>query len=457
MSFERARKVADAVLYEGYVLYPYRASAAKNRLRWQFGVVAPRGYSQSGGGETWAMQTECLVEPADGAVIDARVRFLQFQARTVEEAVDPARDVFRAVDVLDVGGRRLVSWDEGVEREVELRPIVLADVADGEHVLSVAVPGGRDVEGVPGPDGSQAARIVRERWPVAAVVRISAQPCGRVLKLRLRLENVGEWPAAAALDRALALRRSLIGAHTLLAVQGGRFVSLLDPPDWAAAAAATCANEHTWPVLAGPEGADDIVLSSPIILYDHPAVAAESPGDLCDATEIDEILSLRILTLTDEEKREARATDERARAILDRTESMPPEVFERLHGAIRSLETPVAAPSVPTGWEALEGPPGLDAGTDAVEVGRVRVTKGSRVRLCPSRRADAMDMFLRGRAARVEGVFRDVDGQTHLAVTVEDDPAADLHGAYGRFFYFAPDEVEPLVEDAAATAGGADR
>ena len=76
------------------------------------------------------------------------------------------------------------------------------------------------------------------------------------------------------------------------------------------------------------------MLSSPIILYDYPQIAAESPGDLFDSTEIDEILSLRIMTLSDEEKAEIRAGDEQARRILERTESLPPEQFMKLHGAL---------------------------------------------------------------------------------------------------------------------------
>jgi hydrogenase maturation protease len=79
------------------------------------------------------------------------------------------------------------------------------------------------------------------------------------------------------------------------------------------------------------------MLSSPIILYDYPQIAPESPGSLFDGTEIDEILSLRILTMTDEEKREMRQSDEYARQILERTESMPQEQFMKLHGAMRGL------------------------------------------------------------------------------------------------------------------------
>jgi len=175
-------------------------------------------------------------------------------------------------------------------------------------------------------------------------------------------------------------------------------------------------------VLAAPD--DDVVLASPIILYDHPELAPESPGDLFDATEIDEILSLRTLALTDAEKAEARATDPRAAEIIDRVDDMPPEIWERLHGAIRTLR-PVAP-----GGDASEGP-GLLVGT--------------KVRLRPGRRADAQDMFLAGRVATVARLETDYDGQDHVAVTLDDDPGADLHDWYGRYFYFAPDEVEPVV------------
>ena len=125
----------------------------------------------------------------------------------------------------------------------------------------------------------------------------------------------------------------------------GAFVSLLEPPDWAAEAARGCRNVHTFPVLAGPGGGASVVLSSPIILYDHPQIAPESPGDLFDAAEIDEILSLRILTLTEEEKREAKR-DPRARGLIERTEGLSAEQMSRLHGAIRELR-PVAQPLQP--------------------------------------------------------------------------------------------------------------
>ena len=187
-------------------------------------------------------------------------------------------------------------------------------------------------------------------------------------------------------------------------------------------------------MLIGEEGDADVVLSSPIILYDHPAVAPESVGDFCDATEIDEILALRVLTLTDDEKAEARGTDARAAAIVDRCDDLPPEVWSRLHGAVRSLRPVEESPADSDGSvEPVALPwwdPGVDSEvdpwTDTTWVGGVQVGKGTPVRLRPSRRADAHDLFLAGRTATVAGVFKDVDGAEHVAVTLDDDPASEL-------------------------------
>jgi hydrogenase maturation protease len=120
-------------------------------------------------------------------------------------------------------------------------------------------------------------------------------------------------------------------------VQDGRFVSLLAPPEQISELAASCKNVGTWPVLVGEEGERDTLLSSPIILYDYPQIAPESAGDLFDGTEIDEILALRIMTLTDDEKREMSQSDERARQMLERTETLPIEQLMKLHGVLRNL------------------------------------------------------------------------------------------------------------------------
>jgi hypothetical protein len=287
---------------------------------------------------------------------------------------------------------------------------------------------------LPGTSGHDGHLTVHERWAVSGAVRMTSEALDTVPplhRLRIRVENVTAWVLPGA-PREEALRASLLGAHVLLSVSGGAFVSLLDPPAWAAAAAAGCRNVRTYPVLAGDAGRRDLLLSAPVILYDHPEVAPESPRDLFDATEIDEILTLRILTLTDEEKREMRATDPRLAALLDSVERLGPGDMSRLHGAARQL-LPVAPP------------PGERPAPIRIEVGGASVGPGSRVRLRPGpRRTDAQDMFLHGLTATVETVMRDVENRDCLAVTLDADPGAEILRWHRRFLYFYPDEIEPL-------------
>jgi hypothetical protein len=432
-----AMALADTVLYEGYALYPYRRSSGKNRVRWQFGVLAPRAWVDSGGPvsdgvagstESWWQQTECLLEAPGSATVRVRVRFLQTQAKAVEEALSDG--TFRPVERLDLGDRTEVPFDEAVSREVEVAAR-LDDLLAAELVHPFGAPAVRRAEPVRDGRGRQTGRLVRTSYRLSGTLRMAAEQVAApfpLLRLRIGIENA-DFDTPAHLGRDEALRRALLATHCLVATDNGSFLSALDPPEWAAPAAAGCRNVRTFPVLAGRPGSSDQVLCAPIILYDGVTVAAESPGDLHDAAEIDEILSLRTLTLTEEEKREARGTDPRVAALLDRVEGMPPEVMAKLHGAIRSLQP---------------GQPG-PASTDAVLVEGVRVRRGSRVRLDPRRRGtDAHDMFLAGRTARVEAVLRDVDGSQHVAVTIEDDPSAELHQWYGRFHYYRPDEIHPV-------------
>jgi hypothetical protein len=411
-AFAVARAVADTVLFEGYVLYPYRASSRKNQVRWQFGVLAPAGGAT--GGEPSAARTECLVEMGERCGLDVRVRFLHVRSRT---GAGP-------------------DWDEAEVREVDASTPL--DRLDGELAIPFAIPGGEETDG----------DVRRRTEPLCGVVRIAAERFDgpySLARLRITVENT--TPGDPSATREEMLRRSLVSAHTLLAVRDGEFVSLLEPPEWARAAAESCRNEHTWPVLVGEPDRRDVMLSSPIILYDYPAIAPESPGDLFDATEIDEILTLRTMALTDAEKQEARATDERAAAVIDRVDGLPPEMLDRLHGTLRYLRDVTGEPEGPEIGDVPWWDPGADDSVnpehDAVAVPGGLATRGSKVRLHPAPRStDAQDMFMAGRLATVAAVFLDVDGASHLAVTVDDDPAAELNQWVGRYRYYAPDEVE---------------
>lgn len=342
MNFEPLEKIANAVLYEGFLLYPYRKSSVKNQHRWHFGTLGAKH-----GADRTMMQTECLVEGGTLTLLDVKIRFLQGEIE---------RDV--CLDKLsphDPPPRRLFSFSP-IEGAVEVES-----------------------------------------------VRVTEQ----VFRFTIRILNLSEQTSGPC---------EMLSTHTLLAVREGAFLSLLDPPEDYRIAAKECRNVATWPVLAGREGERGLMLSSPIILYDYPQIAPESPGDLFDGTEIDEILTLRVLTLSEEEKQEARAGDDRARDILDRTEALPPEAFAKMHGAIRGLRNAV----------------------------KLQFREGDRVRLHPRKRADIFDIALDGKIAIVESVERDFEDNIHLAVTVAEDPGRDFGIAkqIGHRFFFGPEEVE---------------
>jgi hydrogenase maturation protease len=336
--------IADAVLYEGYILYPYRPSV-KNRQRWTFGGLYPAAWCRAGSGDASACQTECLVSGGPATRFEAVVRFLHLTARQPAEVAPPlaewpagAEPPLRPVEALRVGGRLFPTWQEAEPREVPLEEVALGELAAHPRQRPFALPGGRRVETVRGEGGQIVGALVREQRPVEGVVEAGAREVGDGLyRVALRVANRTSLAGAGEPGRDEVLLHALVSTHALLGVSGGEFVSLLDPPERWREAASGCRNVGTWPVLAGEERRRDTMLSSPIILYDYPQVAPESPGDFFDGTEIDEILTLRIMTMTDEEKREMAAVDERAGALLARTEAMAREQLLGLHGTVRGL------------------------------------------------------------------------------------------------------------------------
>jgi hypothetical protein len=260
MSDDVVRRIADAVLYEGHMLFPYRLSALKNQQRWTFGGVYPAAYARTTGDRSH-VGFECLVEGGEPRV-DVQVRFLQIVRRD--------------------------DRDEAVERRASVGTI--------------------------------------ERGPLRARVEARTEELRDGLhRLSASIENTSHWSGR---ERDEALRHTLASAHAVARVEGGSFVSPRESSD-------ELRNEGLWPVLVGEPGDRSTILASPIILDDYPRVAPESPGDFFDGGEIDQLLVLNILGLTDAEKEEVRAGDPRARAVLERTEAMTEDDLLHLHGTWR--------------------------------------------------------------------------------------------------------------------------
>jgi hydrogenase maturation protease len=364
MNLDRVEKIANAVLYEGYILYPYRPTAVKNQQRWNFGALCPPSYSQAQGEtEACLMQTECLVRGDERTTLDVKVRFLHLLAREVGKLTPPLQELpegelpdFQTLAAMEVGGQIYQTWQEAVEREVRAEGFNLDElIAAGGRRQAFTFPSNLETQPLREPGGQTLGVIVRRQQEIEGAIEMRVEDCGlridkteqwsfnpqspipnpRLFKVTVRILNLTSMLDAQLKSRDDALMRSLVSTHTILTVRDGEFVSLLEPPPSLREMAASCRNTGTWPVLVGEEGERDCMLSSPIILYDYPQIAPESAGDLFDGTEIDEILTLRIMTLTDEEKREMRGVDEHARRILERTETLDPEQMMKLHGAMK--------------------------------------------------------------------------------------------------------------------------
>jgi hypothetical protein len=341
-------EIVKAVLYEGYMLYPYRPSAVKNRQRFNFGVVYPRTYGEAqGGSDAWTMQTQCLLLGNAETQCMVRVRFLRLVTRSIGKLLAPssepspvAAEAIEHVERLEVNGRTFLPWQEAAEEVIEVMEFNLSALAARPMQWPFRLSAKQDREAILNEGGLIVGIILREKAGIAGIIELAVDRVKEgVFKLTTRISNISWIEGVGAVSREEALGRSLVSTHTILEVRDGEFVSLVDPPEAYRELANACQNVGTWPVLVGEEGQRDTLLSSPIILYDYPQIAPESPGELFDGAEIDEILSLRIMTMTEEEKREMRESDERARQILERTESLPKEQLMKLHGALRGLRT----------------------------------------------------------------------------------------------------------------------
>jgi hypothetical protein len=330
---DAAKKIAEAVLYEGYLLWPYRRSARKNQQRWTFGGVYPREYSVARGeDDPWIMQTQCLVQGDGESVIEVGVRFLHVVERKVAKKTGEALEF---VDELRVGGELYLSWDEAAEREIAVGRFKLSQLVGASEQVEIDIAGGSTEEPLAEPAGEAVGALVRSWRPLRGVVEVGSELLQEeIFRVTARITNTTPW---AGEDRESTLRQTFVSTHTTLDVEAGEFVSLIDPPEELREAAEGCENLKTWPVLVGEEGERGTMLSSPIILYDYPQIAPESPGDLFDGTEIDQMLILNVLNLTDEEKEEMRASDPRGREILERCESLSPQELMRLNGTFRDI------------------------------------------------------------------------------------------------------------------------
>lgn len=370
-------ELVRTLLWEGYALYPYTPGATKNATPTPFGIVYPPVYAAGAPTTFDRVRMQAIAEGGEDAPLAVSVRFLE-----------------------QTGARHV-----GAERRVELPPASLAALAAEAVSLDFAFD------------------AVRGR------VRMAAQPFdGGLTRVTVCVHNTTEVPAG--LDRAGALRASLLSTHVVARVGGARFLSPVAPPEHAAGAVMTCTSVNTFPVLASD--ADDVLLGAAIALPDHPRIAPESRGDLFDGTEIEEALLLHLHALSDGERAEIAEQDPAVREMLERAVRTTPADIVALHGRVT-----VRDPAPPADSQEVRG-------ERQVVVDGVSYERGARVRLRPAEGRNAQDHLLTGRPATIERIYLDYEDRVHLCVTVDDDPGQALMRDIGRYLYFKPDEVEVI-------------
>jgi hypothetical protein len=359
-------RLLSTLLYEGYALYPYTPGATKNATPTPFGIVYPPAYA-AGGPHT-------------------------FDRARMQLVLEPGSSVSGTLAFLESSGARHQSVSRRVEIEADATVEFAFDSVQGRLRLATA--------------------------PLA----------GGLVRVAMCVHNT--TPVPEGLDRAAALRASLLSTHLVARSPGGRFASPISPGPAAAPHVAHCEHVNIFPVLA--TDSDDTVLGATIVLPDHPQIAPESHGDLFDATEIEEALLLHVLALSDAEREQIAQQDPKVREMLARADAQGPEALARLHGRVTVTDLP-----------PLHRPGPADvAGEPVISVDGVTYRRGAKVVLRPGFGAAPQDGVWAGRVATIERIYRDYEDGVHLAVTVDDDPGQELMRDIGRYLYFKPAEVE---------------
>jgi hypothetical protein len=248
--------VVQAVLYEGYMLYPYRPSSVKNRQRWTFGGVYPQAWSQASGSDPWLMQSEFLIRGDARTRMDVRPGFLQVIDRIVLEAPlasqgdEPvsATQLAREVPRLDIDDRRFYPWQEAAERHIRIPEIALGELLAAPREISFSFDAGSDLETLTDRIGAVRGALRRTHCRLTGRVELAAARVAEgVYRLTTRILNETPLSQAKTLKRDAASLYALVSCHTVLRVKGGECVSSIDPPAGLEAAAALCKNIGAWP------------------------------------------------------------------------------------------------------------------------------------------------------------------------------------------------------------------
>lgn len=273
---EKIKKLADAILYEGYALFPYRKNALKNQKRFNFGVLSPKCWAEKQTNEYFFQQTEVLFTANENAKVTFQFRYLQLEEN--EDWQTAHEKIF--------------------ENSVDVKEYQTSDFKiqnDGKITLK------------------------------------TEKLDENLFKLTFKIENLAENTSFKNLSREEILPFSFVSAHTVFEIENGEFISVIEPLKEFKDYSQMLDNINCFPVLVGDKNLRNCVLSAPIILYDFPETAENSFDNFFDGLEIDELMVMNLLALTDKEKEEIKNTDAKTRKILEKIEKVSAEDLLKLH------------------------------------------------------------------------------------------------------------------------------
>lgn len=274
-------RICNALLYEGYALFPYRKNSLKNQKRFNFGVLSPKIWVEKQINEHYFQQIEILVIAEKDSEITFKTQFLKLTADS--------------------------EWQTANEKIIE-----------GKFSLT------------------KSKTIEYKEDALFGKIKISSKKITENLfKIRFIFQNLSQILNPQKLSREEILSFSFVSTHTILGIENDKFLSQLEPPKEFAEYTKSLHNIGAFPVLIGDKCKQNSILASPIILYDFPEIAEKSFDNFFDGLEIDELMVLNLLALTDKEKRQIAETDERTRQILEKIESATPEDLLKLHANLR--------------------------------------------------------------------------------------------------------------------------
>ena len=326
-----------SILYEGYSLYPYYRSAVKNQMPVPFGVIFPQDYAAFHEHAPSRIQSECIIAGISNPSVTIQVRFLQVRKTEVFEkrTGDGENGEFIAVARTEVNDRCLESGWQTIERNhsFECRA---ADLINRCKILPVAFDSWNEGEMIFNADKKVVAKLVTTVSATQGMIGFAMELIegkSDAYRLTVVVTNATHIDQAATISRDAVLGQSFLSSNIVFKTGEAQFISHLDPPSQWQSAIDACRNIHTWPIIVDDD--NRALLSSPIILNDHPQINPQSAGDLFDSTEIEEALLLHVNLLSEQEKERICSNDPKLQAMLNKVSSLTPGDLSSYHSMMK--------------------------------------------------------------------------------------------------------------------------